>query len=59
MRGIGSFARTLTLLTLVVLLLSCRAQTQSAVPTLPAEIPATANRYTVLLMGNLAGQPAS
>src|SRR5271168_3390841 len=58
MRGIGSFARTLTLLTLVVLLLSCRAQTQSAVPALPAEVPATADRYTVLLMGNHVGQQA-
>src|SRR5271156_3207762 len=58
MRGTGSFARTLTLLTLVVLLLSCRAQTQSAVPALPAEVPATADRYTVLLMGNRAGQQA-
>jgi hypothetical protein len=59
MRGIHSFAR-LTQLTLVslLLLLSCRAQTPSAVPTLPAEIPATANRYSVLLMGNLAGQQA-
>jgi hypothetical protein len=60
MRGTGSFARTLTLLTLVNLLLlfSCRAQTQSAVPALPAEVPATADRYTVLLMGNHAGQQA-
>src|SRR5271156_6695317 len=58
MRGTGSFARTLTLLTLVVLLLSCRAQTQSAVPALPAEVPATADRYTVLLMGNHVGQQA-
>src|ERR1700691_5630733 len=60
MRGTGSFARTLTLLTLVnlLLLLSCRAQTQSAVPALPAEIPATADRYTVLVMGNRAGQQA-
>jgi imidazolonepropionase-like amidohydrolase len=59
MRGIHFFAR-FTQLTLVslLLLLSGRAQTQSAVPTLPAEIPATADRYTVLLMGNLAGQQA-
>jgi amidohydrolase family protein len=60
MRGTHSFAR-LTQLTMVklLLLLSCRAQTQSAVPTLPAEIPATADRYTVLVMGNLAGQQAA
>ena len=30
----------------------------SAVPTLPADIPATAARYSFLLMGNLAGQEA-
>src|SRR6202167_259027 len=61
MRGTGSFARTLTLLTLVnlLLLLSCRAQPQSAVPALPAEIPATADHYTVLVMGNPAGQQAA
>ena len=60
MRGNHFLARTLTRFTLVnlLLLLSCRAQTQSAVPTLPAEVPATADRYTVLLMGNRAGQQA-
>ncbi len=31
---------------------------QSAVPTLPADIPASADRYSFLLMGNLAGQQA-
>src|SRR5580700_1161451 len=30
----------------------------SAVPALPADIPSTAERYSVLLMGNLAGQQA-
>jgi imidazolonepropionase-like amidohydrolase len=30
----------------------------SAVPALPADIPSTADRYSVLLMGNLAGQEA-
>ena len=30
----------------------------SAVPALPADIPATAERYSLLLMGNLAGQQA-
>jgi imidazolonepropionase-like amidohydrolase len=35
------------------------SQTQpSAVPALPADVPATADRYSVLLMGNLAGQQA-
>ncbi len=60
MRGNGSFAHALTRLALVnlLLLLSCPAQTQSAVPTLPAEVPATADRYAVLIMGNPAGQQA-
>jgi imidazolonepropionase-like amidohydrolase len=30
----------------------------SAVPTLPADVPSTADRYSFLLMGNLAGQEA-
>ena len=30
----------------------------SAVPALPADIPPTAERYSILLMGNLAGQQA-
>jgi imidazolonepropionase-like amidohydrolase len=30
----------------------------SAVPVLPAEIPATAERYSMLMMGNMAGQQA-
>src|SRR5580700_90689 len=30
----------------------------SAVPALPAEIPATAERYSMLMMGNMAGQQA-
>ncbi len=46
----------------LLLLLSCSAQkppqAQSAVPALPAEIPGTADRYSVLVMGNLAGQQA-
>jgi imidazolonepropionase-like amidohydrolase len=39
---------------------AANAQTppQSAVPTLPADIPVTAARYSFLLMGNLAGQQA-
>ena len=31
---------------------------QSAVPALPADIPPTADRYSLILMGNLAGQQA-
>ncbi len=60
MRGNHFLPRALTRLTLVnlLLLLSCRAQTQSAVPALPAEVPATADRYAVLIMGNRAGQQA-
>src|ERR1700691_855366 len=30
----------------------------SAVPALPADVPSTAERYSFLLMGNLAGQEA-
>ena len=60
MRGNHFFTSTLTLLTLanLLLLLNCRAQTPNAVPALPAEVPATADRYTVLMMGNRAGQQA-
>jgi imidazolonepropionase-like amidohydrolase len=35
------------------------SQQPSAVPTPPAEIPVTAEHYSLLLMGNLAGQEAS
>jgi imidazolonepropionase-like amidohydrolase len=34
------------------------AAEQSAVPALPADIPSTAERYSFLMMGNLAGQEA-
>ena len=34
------------------------AQTPSAAPALPADIPATADHYSMLLMGTLAGQQA-
>ncbi|MGA9902243.1 MAG: hypothetical protein WBQ39_09925, partial [Terriglobales bacterium] len=37
---------------------SQQAPQASAVPALPAEIPSTADRYSVLLMGNMAGQQA-
>jgi len=33
-------------------------QAQSAVPELPSEIPGTAERYSVMIMGNLVGQQA-
>ncbi len=46
----------------LLLIVSCWAQkpqqAQSAVPALPADIPGTADRYSVLVMGNLAGQQA-
>jgi len=64
MRSDKSFARSLKHVALVTLLMivSCWAQkpqkTQSAVPSLPVDIPGTANRYSVLIMGNLAGQQA-
>jgi len=59
-----SIARNLMHAAIVNLLLivSCWAQkpegAQSAVPLLPAEIPGDAERYSVLIMGNLAGQQA-
>jgi imidazolonepropionase-like amidohydrolase len=59
-----SIARNLTHAAIANLLLlgSCWAQnpqaTQSAGPPLPADIPANADRYSVLIMGNLAGQQA-
>lgn len=34
------------------------SEQKSAVPTLPADIPANAERYSLLIMGNLAGQQA-
>src|ERR1700741_2188398 len=46
----------------LLLIVSCCAQkpqeAQSAVPALPADIPENAERYSVLIMGNLAGQQA-
>ena len=41
------------------LLLASPLWSQSAVPALPADIPSTAERYSFLLMGNLAGQEAA
>jgi imidazolonepropionase-like amidohydrolase len=60
MRGNRFLTWAFTRLTLVnlLLLLSCRAQTPSTVPALPTEVPASADRYTVLIMGNRAGQQA-
>jgi hypothetical protein len=57
-----SFARLLAQLTTVslVAVVPCVAQqSQSAVPGLPAGVPSSADRYSVLTMGNLAGQQAS
>ena len=45
-------------LTLAALLWSQPVPQNSAVPALPADIPASAERYSVLLTGNLAGQQA-
>lgn len=63
MRRGKPIARNLTHVGIVSLLLivSCWAQkleAQSAVPPLPADIPGDAERYSVLIMGNLAGQQA-
>src|ERR1039458_4358397 len=41
------------------LLLAPSLWSQSAVPPLPADIPATADHYSLLLMGNPASRPAS
>lgn len=38
---------------------SAQETKQSAVPALPPEVPANAERFSVLLMGNLAGQQAT
>jgi hypothetical protein len=59
-----SIAQNLTHAAIVNLLLivSCWAQkpegVQSAVPPLPADVPGDAERYSVLIVGNLAGQQA-
>ncbi|MGA2354870.1 MAG: amidohydrolase family protein [Terriglobales bacterium] len=42
----------------ILLTAAVSAQTPSAAPALPAEIPATAEHYSMLLMGTLAGQQA-
>ncbi len=42
----------------ILLATALGAQTQSAAPALPADIPATADHYSMLLMGTLAGQQA-
>ncbi|MGB6631144.1 MAG: hypothetical protein WBE52_07890, partial [Terriglobales bacterium] len=56
----NSFRLCLTALLLMLLLSLAVAQTppQSAAPALPADIPASAERYSMLLMGTLAGQQA-
>ncbi|MFZ3264711.1 MAG: amidohydrolase family protein [Terriglobales bacterium] len=43
---------------IIPLLLASTLWSQSAVPPLPADIPATADHYSLLLMGNAAGQQA-
>jgi imidazolonepropionase-like amidohydrolase len=64
MRSDKSFARSLKLVAVVNLLIIVSGwaqnppKTQSAVPSLPVDIPGTADRYSVLIMGNLAGQQA-
>src|SRR5467141_4201621 len=64
MRSANCLARNLMYVAVVslVLTMSCIAQktqeTQSAVPPLPANIPGTADRYSVLIIVNLAGQQA-
>ena len=47
-----------TFIILLPLLLASALWSQSAVPPLPADIPATADHYSLLLMGNPAGQQA-
>ena len=49
--------RNVLILVLPFLLVSTLSS-QSAVPALPADIPSTADRYSLLLTGNLAGQQA-
>jgi hypothetical protein len=48
----------LVLPTFLVSILWSQPTQPSAVPALPADVPSTADRYSVLLMGNLAGQQA-
>ncbi len=49
---------TSLLLTLLLSLSVAQQPPQSAVPALPVDVPSTADRYSFLLMGNLAGQQA-
>src|SRR3984957_6324244 len=64
MRSNRFFAHTLTRFAMIspLLLVRCRTQSPSQsrteVPALPAEVPGTADRYSVLMMGNPAGQQA-
>jgi imidazolonepropionase-like amidohydrolase len=56
---IKSTRRIVILCTLPILLAAAlSAQTPSAAPALPADIPFTAEHYSLLLMGTLAGQEA-
>jgi imidazolonepropionase-like amidohydrolase len=54
----NSFRLCRTALLLILLSSLAVAQTPSAAPPLPADIPATAERYSLLLMDTLAGQQA-
>jgi len=62
MSATNSSLRNVIILILPILLASIlwsqQPPQQSAVPALPADIPSTADRYSFLLMGNLAGQQA-
>jgi imidazolonepropionase-like amidohydrolase len=49
---------TSLLLTLFLSLSSAQAPSPSAAPALPADIPANAERYSMLMMGTVAGQQA-
>jgi imidazolonepropionase-like amidohydrolase len=58
MKPIKSAFRSLIILLLTLLASQLWSQQPSAAPPLPADIPANADRYSLLLMGNLAGQQA-
>jgi imidazolonepropionase-like amidohydrolase len=58
MNPISSGSRSLILFLFTLLAPELWSQQSSAAPPLPADIPANADRYSLLLMGNLAGQQA-
>ena len=59
-QSLRSFAVRVLLVCLIAVaaLLGQASKEGSAVPALPADIPANAERYSMLMMGNLAGQQA-